>query len=531
MLDMQRIEAVVDTVCRKVMAQDKGQWITVHPGGKGPKSDGSGENRHGTPVLIDDKTGKVLGGMGGKFTGEKISEIRKDFSGPKTPKDYKKPKATRKSTGKQTSSSSKMSSKTDSMQKALEQATKKWEKTRKSIEDAGAQLNPEEWKARQEREIQDAFTSKGCTVKIEEPTKDYKIIHPEGYTGLIRNCANFAEWKDMSLVKYHIKRTKDFMSEEKPGSFSYSVHEMQLRQLEDLAGKLQKFETVKRARQKAFEEMIAAKKEIEYSSNSQRRSTVSFSGLSGASGISKITPARVRQYESYIRENAPEHVQQYIADRIGQIKIHDAEYAKTACFNPALGIKFNASTAGNAAAFLHEAGHAVDFNPATRSYRSLEWRNGQFSTSLYTDVQNAVDQRREDFELLTTRDYAKKYKLNGAQLTRAVERIFNEHKGSEEELKDKVLRHYIREEIMSLKADKETRTNIGDMILMSTKGKFGFGHDSEYADRGGLKSESQATEGFAEMTHQYCQFPQEFDILRQWFPNATRDYDQMIREM
>ena len=70
-------------------AQDADQWITVHPGGKGPKTDGSG-NKGGTPVLIDDETGKIKGGMGGKFKGQKINEIRKDFVGPKTPDKIKK---------------------------------------------------------------------------------------------------------------------------------------------------------------------------------------------------------------------------------------------------------------------------------------------------------------------------------------------------------------------------------------------------------------------------------------------------------
>lgn len=65
-------------------AQDEAKWITVHPGGKGPKKDGSGE-KGGTPVLIDDETGRIMGGMGGKFKGEKINEIKKSFVGPKTP--------------------------------------------------------------------------------------------------------------------------------------------------------------------------------------------------------------------------------------------------------------------------------------------------------------------------------------------------------------------------------------------------------------------------------------------------------------
>lgn len=62
--------------CRFLGAQDADKWITVHPGGKGPKSDGSG-NKKGTPVLIDGETGRVKGGMGGKFNGRHISAVPK----------------------------------------------------------------------------------------------------------------------------------------------------------------------------------------------------------------------------------------------------------------------------------------------------------------------------------------------------------------------------------------------------------------------------------------------------------------------
>ena len=90
------LKEVLDKFCKRLVAcdidvfglrgqaQDEAKWITVHPGGKGPKADGSGD-KGGTPVLIDDDTGRVLGGMGGKFTGQKINEIKKSFVGPHTP--------------------------------------------------------------------------------------------------------------------------------------------------------------------------------------------------------------------------------------------------------------------------------------------------------------------------------------------------------------------------------------------------------------------------------------------------------------
>ena len=60
----------------KLITEDASRWITVKPNGKSHK---------GRPALIDDATGRVLGGMGGKFNGQKINEVRKGFVGPKTP--------------------------------------------------------------------------------------------------------------------------------------------------------------------------------------------------------------------------------------------------------------------------------------------------------------------------------------------------------------------------------------------------------------------------------------------------------------
>lgn len=68
-----------------MITQDADKWITVKPNGA--------ENK-GSHVKIDEATGEVKAGMGGKFTGQRISEVRKDFTGPKTPKGYKKPEYT-----------------------------------------------------------------------------------------------------------------------------------------------------------------------------------------------------------------------------------------------------------------------------------------------------------------------------------------------------------------------------------------------------------------------------------------------------
>lgn len=62
-------------------AQDKETWITVHPNGKGVNA--NGEDIKGSHVLIDDASGKILGGLGGKFKGKKISSLKKKSKGTK----------------------------------------------------------------------------------------------------------------------------------------------------------------------------------------------------------------------------------------------------------------------------------------------------------------------------------------------------------------------------------------------------------------------------------------------------------------
>lgn len=57
---------------RNGIAQDD-KWITVKP---------NGENAKGRPVLLGEN-GEIKAGMGGKFNGQKLSEARKSFSGPR----------------------------------------------------------------------------------------------------------------------------------------------------------------------------------------------------------------------------------------------------------------------------------------------------------------------------------------------------------------------------------------------------------------------------------------------------------------
>ena len=59
----------------KGLTYDEAKWVTLHPAGKGPKASGEG-NKKGVPALIDGTTGKILGGLGGKFTGKTIKQVK-----------------------------------------------------------------------------------------------------------------------------------------------------------------------------------------------------------------------------------------------------------------------------------------------------------------------------------------------------------------------------------------------------------------------------------------------------------------------
>lgn len=63
-----------NALLEKCFAADEDRWITVKPNGA--------ENK-GRPVKIDGETGVIKAGMGGKFNGQKISEARKGFTGPR----------------------------------------------------------------------------------------------------------------------------------------------------------------------------------------------------------------------------------------------------------------------------------------------------------------------------------------------------------------------------------------------------------------------------------------------------------------
>lgn len=70
----------------KCFAADADTWITVKP---------NGEEHTGRHVKIDGETGVIKAGMGGKFNGQKISEARSSFTGPRITSNLRKSKATK----------------------------------------------------------------------------------------------------------------------------------------------------------------------------------------------------------------------------------------------------------------------------------------------------------------------------------------------------------------------------------------------------------------------------------------------------
>ena len=86
---MKQKQKAILNKARRLLAQDN-KWITVKPNG----SEGKGAH-----VELDE-SGRVTKGMGGKFNGTKINEVRKSFVGAKTPSQAQLNKSNQKTTKK-----------------------------------------------------------------------------------------------------------------------------------------------------------------------------------------------------------------------------------------------------------------------------------------------------------------------------------------------------------------------------------------------------------------------------------------------
>lgn len=84
---MKQKQKAILNKARRLLAQDN-KWITVKPNG----SEGKGAH-----VELDE-SGRITKGMGGKFNGTKINEVRKSFVGAKTPSQEQLNKSASKTT-------------------------------------------------------------------------------------------------------------------------------------------------------------------------------------------------------------------------------------------------------------------------------------------------------------------------------------------------------------------------------------------------------------------------------------------------
>lgn len=169
-----------------ILASDAAKWITVHPNGKGMTN--SGENAKGTPVLLDEETGEVLGGMGGKFTGMHISEacsteptensqhiIRRGQEKRKNPEAF------------EAEQQRKMDEAEAAAAKAQEKAAAQAEAEKKKAEEAKAKAAKEAEEAKKKTEaqvsgsVQNHFSSLNSSSSVEEVAaaleKQSQVVH------------------------------------------------------------------------------------------------------------------------------------------------------------------------------------------------------------------------------------------------------------------------------------------------------------------------------------------------------------------
>ena len=161
-----------------VFAQDKTAkdgWITVHPNGK--------ENK-GQHVEIDDETGGVKKGFGGKFKGQKISEIKSKFRGPQVNRlnerpDLKPEPKPMRTPAPQTSAGQKLGGR---LQEVLQKRQQEMEKSQPAPEPQKEAKQSNEIRELTPQEMHDRVSrfSHEDIVKREEEIKDRLLEYEKG---------------------------------------------------------------------------------------------------------------------------------------------------------------------------------------------------------------------------------------------------------------------------------------------------------------------------------------------------------------
>ena len=198
-------------------AQDEAKWITVHPNGEGEGK--------GRPALIDSESGTVLGGMGGKFNGKKITEARSTKSGSKGAEaraNPEKAKTKASEASKRAEQESKKTPKENTSAKMYERAASRKKEKMNSLNE---QLNGVKTRIDKLFQDQEAECRKDPEVskwmdrrekkwnEIQEMTADLKQKFPNGRpdssdrdgTTYWNNAQSFIEsaWKDHDAANRH----------------------------------------------------------------------------------------------------------------------------------------------------------------------------------------------------------------------------------------------------------------------------------------------------------------------------------------
>jgi hypothetical protein len=204
-----------------VFAQDKvpakDGWITVHPNGKEHK---------GQHVEIDDETGGVKKGFGGKFKGQKISEIRSKFRGPQVNRlserpDRKPEPSPMRTPAAQTSAGQKLGGR---LQDVLQKRQQEMEKgqttsqptpvvlTAEQVREKLSKMSPEDLERikYESLDVVDKFKDAESGVSETDAKNAYLNLHTIQYKGLSSKEVGWLADRDFDRIKK--KRQEDIES-------------------------------------------------------------------------------------------------------------------------------------------------------------------------------------------------------------------------------------------------------------------------------------------------------------------------------
>lgn len=331
----------------ELLAYDEARWITVHP---------NGDEHEGQPVLIDDEGGgRILGGMGGKFNGQKISEIKKGFVGPKSPD-------------------------AETLVKKQEEQHKREEKKRQ--EEA-------QKKSKQDNHSQPDFVQKalelGGKVSVAQKIriiknkefKDYvDLVYMEELPTSLKDAMNDSITRSNDFAKRG-EDEKYFEEQEKLGVLVWGINTM-----------LQKKEYQGKFKEMHQQELDAAK--------------MTFSGFSGSQIASKLKSQSLKEIESTISQG-PEHLQSLFGKYADRMELRSTRasgkyYPGTFSFD--VKTKDDDQDRADRLAhftFFHESGHLIDFGGGFQPF-SYTYRKNIFGDTLRKEGKAYINAHYDEFK-------------------------------------------------------------------------------------------------------------------------------------